>query len=94
VLLLDEPAAGLDEHESAEVGRLVRRLADDWGIGVLLIEHDVPMVLGTADRVHVLDFGSTIAEGMPVEIREDKTVQAAYLGESHTREDSEGVTVS
>jgi sulfate-transporting ATPase len=81
ILLLDEPAAGLDEEESREVGHLIRRLADDWGIGVLLIEHDVPMVLRTADRVHVLDFGRTIAAGTPDEIRSDEAVRAAYLGE-------------
>lgn len=90
ILLLDEPAAGLDEEESREVGHLIRRLADDWGIGVLLIEHDVPMVLSTADRVHVLDFGGTIAEGSPGEIRDDARVRAAYLGEPVPPED-EGI---
>ncbi|WP_084436131.1 branched-chain amino acid ABC transporter permease/ATP-binding protein [Aldersonia kunmingensis] len=81
VLLLDEPAAGLDESESAELGRLIRRLATEWGIGVLLIEHDVPMVLATADRVIVLDFGKSIASGTPAEIESDPIVRAAYLGE-------------
>ncbi len=81
VLLLDEPAAGLDETESAELGRLVRRLADEWGMGVLLIEHDVALVLDTADRVVVLDFGHKIAEGVPAEIRNDAGVRKAYLGE-------------
>ena len=81
VLLLDEPAAGLDETESAELGRLVRRLADEWGMGVLLIEHDVALVLETADRVVVLDFGHKIAEGEPAEIRNDPAVRKAYLGE-------------
>jgi len=80
ILLLDEPAAGLDEHESAELGHLIRRLADNWGIGVLLIEHDVPMVLAHADRVLVLDFGVAIAEGTPEEIRQDEGVRRAYLG--------------
>jgi ABC-type branched-subunit amino acid transport system ATPase component/ABC-type branched-subunit amino acid transport system permease subunit len=81
VLLLDEPAAGLDETESAELGRLVRRLADEWGMGVLLIEHDVALVLENADRVVVLDFGHKIAEGTPGEIRTDPAVRKAYLGE-------------
>jgi ABC-type branched-subunit amino acid transport system ATPase component/branched-subunit amino acid ABC-type transport system permease component len=80
VLLLDEPAAGLGESESAELGRLIRRLADDWGIAVLLIEHDVPMVLSYSDRVMVLDFGATIAEGTPAQIRVDEVVRRAYLG--------------
>ncbi|WP_435769060.1 ABC transporter permease subunit [Nocardioides sp. SYSU DS0651] len=82
VLLLDEPAAGLDEHESSELGRLIRRLADQWGIGVLLIEHDVPMVLAHSDRVLVLDFGKTIAEGTPQDIAADQGVRQAYLGAS------------
>lgn len=81
VLLLDEPAAGLDEEQTAEVGHLIRRLADEWGMAVLLIEHDVSMVLRTADRVQVLDFGQTIAEGTPEEIRNDPAVRAAYLGQ-------------
>jgi ABC-type branched-subunit amino acid transport system ATPase component/ABC-type branched-subunit amino acid transport system permease subunit len=81
VLLLDEPAAGLDETEGAELGRLIRRLADEWGMGVLLIEHDVALVLANADRVVVLDFGHKIAEGTPAEIRTDPAVRKAYLGE-------------
>jgi sulfate-transporting ATPase len=80
LLLLDEPGAGLDEAETAELGQLVRRLADEWGIGVLLIEHDVAMVLRTADRVVVLDAGRVIATGTPDEVRADHAVIAAYLG--------------
>jgi sulfate-transporting ATPase len=81
VLLLDEPAAGLGESDSAELGRLVRRLAHEWGIAVLLVEHDVSLVLATCDRVAVLDFGRLIAEGSPDEVRADAAVIAAYLGE-------------
>ncbi|TNM37360.1 ATP-binding cassette domain-containing protein [Nocardioides albidus] len=94
VLLLDEPAAGLDETESAELGRLVRRLADEWGMGILLIEHDVALVLENADRVVVLDFGRVIAEGAPAEVRTDPAVRRAYLGEEAAPEAEAGSPVS
>src|SRR4029453_3984611 len=81
VLLLDEPAAGLDETETSELGNLVRRLAEERGMAVLLIEHDVSLVLRVGDRIVVLDFGEKIAEGSPTEIRADRAVIAAYLGE-------------
>ena len=81
VLLLDEPAAGLDESETRELGDLVRRFADERGMSVLLIEHDVDLVLRVCDRIVVLDFGRTIAEGTPAEIRNNPAVIAAYLGE-------------
>jgi sulfate-transporting ATPase len=83
VLLLDEPAAGLNDAETAELGTLIRRLATRWGIAVLLIEHDVGMVLTTSDRVVVLDFGKPIAEGAPEVIRSDDRVIESYLGVSH-----------
>jgi ABC-type branched-subunit amino acid transport system ATPase component/branched-subunit amino acid ABC-type transport system permease component len=89
VLLLDEPGAGLDEHETAELGRVVRRLAADWGIGVLLIEHDVRMLMDTSDRVVVLDFGRKIAEGVPAQIRRDELVRAAYLGDADPDDEAE-----
>jgi ABC-type branched-subunit amino acid transport system ATPase component/branched-subunit amino acid ABC-type transport system permease component len=80
VLLLDEPAAGLDDVESAELGELIRRLASDWGMAVLLIEHDVSLVMRTCDRIYALNFGTCIASGTPAEIRTNETVVAAYLG--------------
>jgi ABC-type branched-subunit amino acid transport system ATPase component/branched-subunit amino acid ABC-type transport system permease component len=81
VLLLDEPAAGLGDVETAELAHLVRRLADDWGIAVLLIEHDMNFVMSVCDRIVVLDFGRQIAAGTREEVRNDPTVVAAYLGE-------------
>ncbi|MGW4338574.1 ABC transporter permease subunit [Rhodococcus koreensis] len=79
-LLLDEPAAGLDEQETSELATMVRRLADDWGIGILLIEHDVTFVMNVCDEIVVLDFGKTIAHGTPAEVRSNPAVIAAYLG--------------
>jgi sulfate-transporting ATPase len=81
VLLLDEPAAGLGDVQTAELAHLVRRLADDWGIAVLLVEHDMNFVMSVCDHIVVLDFGRKIAEGPPEQIRNDPGVVAAYLGE-------------
>ena len=81
VLLLDEPAAGLGDRETAELGRLVRNLAEQWGFAVLMVEHDVPLVLRVCDQVTVLDEGVTLSSGTPEEIRHDPRVVAAYLGE-------------
>ena len=82
VLLLDEPAGGLDSNESVWLGRRIREIADG-GVGVLLIDHDMHLILGLCDRIEVLNFGSLIASGSPDEIRRDPTVAAAYLGETH-----------
>jgi ABC-type branched-subunit amino acid transport system ATPase component len=87
IVMLDEPAAGLDENESAELARLIRRLADERNMGVLLVEHDVGLVMSTCDRVVVIDFGAVIASGTPAEIRADPLVREAYLG--HTDEVAE-----
>jgi ABC-type branched-subunit amino acid transport system ATPase component/ABC-type branched-subunit amino acid transport system permease subunit len=90
VLLLDEPAAGLDEDESAELAALVRRIADEWGMAVLLIEHDMQFVMGTCDHIVVLEFGKQIATGTPADIRRDPLVVKAYLGEEHGSAEREG----
>jgi len=82
VVMLDEPAAGLDENERAELARLIRRLADERQMGVLLVEHDVGLVMSVCDRIVVIDFGVVIASGTPTEIRESPAVRDAYLGQA------------
>lgn len=79
LILLDEPAAGLNTEESAALSRIIRRIAQD-GTSVLLIEHDMTLVMTTADRVVVVDFGRKIAQGTPAEVRANPAVIAAYLG--------------
>ncbi len=81
LLCLDEPAAGLNPRESAELNRLLTAIRDEEGIGLLLIEHDMSVVMGISDRIVVLDYGRKIAEGSPGEIRRDPAVIRAYLGE-------------
>jgi branched-chain amino acid transport system ATP-binding protein len=83
LLCLDEPAAGLDTHESEELGRRLRRLADD-GQAMLLVDHDMGLVLGICDEVVVLEFGRVIARGAPDAVRRDPQVIAAYLGGAAT----------
>jgi sulfate-transporting ATPase len=82
VLLLDEPAAGLGDTETVELGNMVRRLADDWGMAVLLVEHDMNFVMSVCDEIVVLDFGRKIADGPRDVVRNDPAVVAAYLGET------------
>ncbi len=83
LLLLDEPAAGLDTAETLALGERLRTLPNH-GVTVLLIDHDMGLVLGTCDHVMVLDFGNLIASGTAAEIRADRRVVDAYLGSSHT----------
>jgi ABC-type branched-subunit amino acid transport system ATPase component len=92
VLMLDEPAAGLDEVRTRELGELIRRLARDWNIAILLIEHDVPLVMATCDRITVLNFGHQIAYGRPEEIRTDQTVIDAYIGNHDATETTQKVS--
>jgi branched-chain amino acid transport system ATP-binding protein len=80
LLLLDEPAGGLNHEEVAALGALIRRLRDDFELTVLLVEHHMGLVMSVAERVHVLDFGRRIASGTPQGVQSDKAVIEAYLG--------------
>jgi branched-chain amino acid transport system ATP-binding protein len=85
LVLMDEPAAGLDTEESVELGKHLRSLPDE-GVTVLLVDHDMGLVLSICDEVVVLDFGEVIARGTPAEIRADEAVISAYLGTHGERE--------
>jgi branched-chain amino acid transport system ATP-binding protein len=79
LILLDEPASGLDTQESLDLGRRLRRVVDE-GISMLLVDHDMALVLNVCDYVYVIDFGRVLAHGVPAEVRTNSKVLAAYLG--------------
>ncbi|HEX6491944.1 MAG TPA: ABC transporter ATP-binding protein [Candidatus Dormibacteraeota bacterium] len=83
ILLLDEPVAGMDATETGQVATAIRDIRDGLGISILLVEHDMGLVMGIADRVTVLDFGRRIADGTPSTVRTDPEVVRAYLGTGH-----------
>jgi len=92
ILLLDEPAAGLSSVESAEFAGLVRRLPDEWGIGLLIVEHDMDFVSTICDEVVVLDFGIVIAHGPAEAVFKDTSVVGAYMGKQMSADESEGAS--
>jgi ABC-type branched-subunit amino acid transport system ATPase component len=80
MVLLDEPASGIAQKETEALGPLLRRVREVLGATILLIEHDMPLVMGLCDRIYCLDLGKVIAEGTPAEIQRNATVVEAYLG--------------
>ena len=90
LLLLDEPTAGVAQREAEAFGPLVRRIRNELGCSILIIEHDMPLLMGLCDRVYAMESGRVIAEGTPEEIRDNSVVIASYLGTDATAIDRSG----
>lgn len=86
VLMLDEPSAGLDRSETGAMGEIFRRLIEDRGVAVVLVEHDMELVMSVSDYVYVIDFGRPLFEGKPGDVGRSDVVRAAYLGTEATEE--------
>ncbi|HET8974477.1 MAG TPA: ABC transporter ATP-binding protein, partial [Pseudolabrys sp.] len=80
IMLLDEPSAGLNREEREDLARFILRIKHELNMTMIWIEHDMQMIADLADRIHVLDYGRTIAEGVPEAVLADRNVLAAYLG--------------
>jgi ABC-type branched-subunit amino acid transport system ATPase component len=84
LILLDEPTAGVAQREAEAFGPLLRRIRDELDCAILIVEHDMPLLMGLCDRMYALEAGRVIAEGAPDELRNDPRVVASYLGTSDT----------
>jgi branched-chain amino acid transport system ATP-binding protein len=85
-LLMDEPAAGLNDAESEELAKTIVQLRDELGCGILLVEHDMRVIFGVCEQIQVLDYGKSVAYGLPDEVRKNRTVIEAYLGKHGAEE--------
>ena len=83
IILLDEPVAGCNDEETSELEQIVRRVNEELGITILLVEHDMSMVMSICDYIHVINFGANLAAGAPTDIKSNRDVINAYLGEDH-----------
>ena len=87
LIILDEPAAGLNDTETAELAALIRRIRDEYRCTILLVEHDMGLVMDVCDRICAISFGKLLAFGTPEEIQRDPVVQEAYLGVEEGKDD-------
>lgn len=83
IILLDEPVAGCNDEETEELKKTIKRVNEEFGITILLVEHDMSMVMTVCDYIHVINFGANLAEGTPTDIQANNDVINAYLGEDH-----------
>jgi ABC-type branched-subunit amino acid transport system ATPase component len=94
IILMDEPSSGLDRSETEQFGSVLRHVVADRGLGILLVEHDMSLIVDVCDQVYVLDFGRLVFEGGPQELVSSPVVRAAYLGDVEVEKGLETSEVS